>query len=104
MSLGFSSRSDTNLPVQPQMARGMNFPIQEEECLHNICSEGKDADQMHGYPTIRLHLCFSICKNTNKCFSNGQNQDFSWHSLNISGLICITGHIVCRYCATAFGT
>lgn len=43
MSLGFSSRSDTNPPVQPLMARGIKFPIQEEASLHNICSECKDA-------------------------------------------------------------
>ena len=31
--------------------------------LYYLCSEYKDADQLHGYRAIDLRLCFLICKN-----------------------------------------
>ena len=63
-SSGFPTRSDTNRAVQPQkMARGLKFRIYEEEGLHYPYSENKDADQLCGYRTTDLRLCFRICKN-----------------------------------------
>ena len=44
--------------VQPQM---MKFWIEEVEGLYYLCRENKGADQLHGYHTAELHLCF--CKN-----------------------------------------
>ena len=35
----------------------------EEEGLYYLCSENKGADQLCGYRTADLHLCFCICKN-----------------------------------------
>ena len=47
---GFPARSDTNRAVNPQkMARGLKVRIYEVEGLYNLCSENKDADQLHGY-------------------------------------------------------
>ena len=46
---GFPTRSHTNWTVQSQkMARGLKFPIKEEEGLYYLCSENKDADQLRG--------------------------------------------------------
>ena len=33
------------------------------EKLYYLCSENKGADQLCGYRTTDLHLCFRICKN-----------------------------------------
>ena len=56
-------RSHTNRAVQPQkMARGLKFRIQDVEGLYYLCSENKDADQLCGYRTADLRLCFRICK------------------------------------------
>ena len=50
----FPNRSDTNQAVQSQkMARGLKFPILEEEKVYYSCSESKGADQL---------LCFCICR------------------------------------------
>ena len=35
----------------------------KDDCNILICSENKDADQLHGYPTADLCLCFHIYKN-----------------------------------------
>ena len=62
--LGFSTRSDTYRTVQSQnMARGLRFKIKEVEGFYNLCSENKGADQLCGYLTANLSLCFRInCK------------------------------------------
>ena len=55
--------SDTNRTVQPQkIVRGLKFRIQKEEGLYYLCSENKGADQLCGYCTADLRLCFRICK------------------------------------------
>ena len=33
-----------------------------EKGLYYLCSENKEADQLHSYCTADLHLCFRICK------------------------------------------
>ena len=33
-----------------------------EEGLYYLCSENKEADQLHSYCAADLHLCFRICK------------------------------------------
>ena len=49
--------------VKPQkMARGLKSWIYEVEELYYLCSENKGADQLRGYRTADLHLCFRICK------------------------------------------
>ena len=63
LSSRFPTRSDTNRAVQPQrMVRGLNFWIYEEEGLYYQCSENKGADQVCGYRTADLRLCFRLCK------------------------------------------
>ena len=63
-SSGFPIRSDTNPAVKPQkMVRSLKFPIYEVEGLYYLCSENKGADQLCGYCTADLRLCFCICKN-----------------------------------------
>ena len=55
--------SDTNLAVQPQnMARGLKFQILEVHGVYYLCSENKVADQLCGYRTADLRLCFRIRK------------------------------------------
>ena len=55
--------SDTNQAViSLNMARGLEFWIQEEEGLYYPCSENKGADQLRGYREADLRLCFRICK------------------------------------------
>ena len=52
LSLGFLTRSDTHLVVQPhvhKMARGMKFWIKEVEAFYHLCSESKGTDQLCGY-------------------------------------------------------
>ena len=62
-SSGFPTRSHTNRATQLlNMARGLEFPIHEVERLYYLCSENKGADQLCGYRTTDLHLCFRICK------------------------------------------
>ena len=69
LSSGSLTRSDTNQAVQPQkMARGLKFRVKEEE-LYYLCNENKGADQLPGYCTADLRLCFCICI----------KQVFSWH-------------------------
>ena len=45
------------------MARGLKFWIYEVEVMYYPCSEKKGADQLCGYRTTDLRLCFRICKN-----------------------------------------
>ena len=55
--------SDTNQSVQQQeMARVLKFRIKEVEELYYLVSENKGADQLRGYRTADLRLCFRICK------------------------------------------
>ena len=35
-----------------------------EEGLYYLCSEFKEADQLHSYCAADLHLCFRICEKT----------------------------------------
>ena len=59
----FLTWSDTNQAVQLQkMAKGLKLRILEVEELCYLCSENKDADQLHGYSKADLRLCFRICK------------------------------------------
>ena len=63
-SSGAPTRSDTNRAGKSQkMARGSKFRIMEVEGLYYPCSENKGADQLCGYHTTDLRLCFHICKN-----------------------------------------
>ena len=58
---GSPTRSDTNRAMQTQkMARGLKFRSYEEEGLYYLCSENKSADQLCGYRTAGLWLCFRI--------------------------------------------
>ena len=58
--LGFQTMSDINQAVQPQkMARDMKFHIWEVEGLYYLFNENKGADQVNGYRTADLRLCFS---------------------------------------------
>ena len=41
-------------------ARGLKFHIQEVEGLYYSCSENKATDQLCGYRTTDLRLCFRI--------------------------------------------
>ena len=60
---GFLTISDTNQAVQPQkMDGGLKFCMKEEEGLYYLCSKNKGADQLWGYRTADLCLCFRICK------------------------------------------
>ena len=53
------SESDTNQVVQPQkMARG--FSKQRDWTIY--VAKNKGADQLHGYRTADLYLCFRISK------------------------------------------
>ena len=57
----FSTWSDTNRAVQPQMmARGLKFRIEKVEGLYYLCSENKGADQLRGCHKADLRLCFRI--------------------------------------------
>ena len=59
----FPTLSDTNRAVQLQkMARNWEFLIRVVEELYYLCSENKGADQLCGYPTAVLGLCFRICR------------------------------------------
>ena len=44
------------------MARGLNFRIEEVEGSHYLCSENKGTDKLCSYCTTDLRLCFRICK------------------------------------------
>ena len=56
------SRSDTNQAIQPQnKARSLKLWISVEEELYYPCGENKVADQLCGYCTADLHLCFRLC-------------------------------------------
>ena len=60
MSSRSLTRSDTNPAVQSQkMVRCLNIRV---EGLYYLCRENKGTDQLHGYPTADLRLCFCICK------------------------------------------
>ena len=62
-TIWFLTRSDTNQAVQLlEMARDLNFCIQEVEVVYYPCSENKGADQLRGHREADLHLCFRICK------------------------------------------
>ena len=63
LSAGFQTRSNTYPAVQPQkVTRGLKFGISEVEGLYYLCSENKGADQLRGYHTSDLRLCFRTCK------------------------------------------
>ena len=62
-SSGFSTRFDTNRPVQSQkMARSLKFWIEVEKGLYYLSSKNKGADQLRSYCEAVLHLCFRIGK------------------------------------------
>ena len=44
------------------MARSFKFWVYEDqlEGMYNLCSQKKSADQLYGYHTADLHLCFRI--------------------------------------------
>ena len=72
-SSGFTTRSDTNRPVQSQkQARSLKFWISEEEKLYYPSSENKGADQLRSYCEADLRLCFRIGNNPvfSRCGSN----------------------------------
>ena len=53
----------TNQAVQRQkMARGLKFLIYKVEGWHYPCTKYKGADQLCGYRTADLCLCFHICR------------------------------------------
>ena len=57
------TRSNKNWAVQTKkMARALKFWIEIVEGLYYLCSENKDADQLHSYRAADLRLCFHICK------------------------------------------
>ena len=57
--VGFPTRSNTNQAVHPQkIARGLKFHIWKGERHYYLCSENKDADQLHSNCAADLHLCF----------------------------------------------
>ena len=60
---GFSTRCDTNRPVQSQkQARCLKFWHLVEVELYYPSSENKGTDQLCSYCTADLRLCFRICK------------------------------------------
>ena len=62
-SSGVPTRSDTNLPVQPQkMAKCLKFGILIEEGLYHLSSENKGADQLRSYCEADLRLWSHIGK------------------------------------------
>ena len=62
-TMWFSSRSDTNRPVQAQKrARSLKFQIKVEEELHYPSNENKGADQLRSYCEADLRLCFRTCR------------------------------------------
>ena len=64
LSSAFPTRSDTNRAAQPLgLIRCLKFRIKEVEGLYYLCSENQGADQLCGYRTADLRLCFRICKN-----------------------------------------
>ena len=63
MPSGFTTRSDTNRPVQLQkLARSLKIRIEEEEGLYYPSIENKGANQLHSYCEADLRLCFRIGK------------------------------------------
>ena len=64
LSLGCSTRSNTNQAVQPQkMVRSLIFWIKNVEGLYYLCSENKGTDQLRNYCRADdLRLCFCIGK------------------------------------------
>ena len=62
-SSGFPTRSDINRASQlVNIARCLKFWIKKVEELYYLCSENKGPDQLCGYRTTDLRLCFCICK------------------------------------------
>ena len=60
---GFLTWSATNRAAQLlNMARDLEFQIQEVEVLYYPCSENKGADKLRRYCEADLRLCFRICK------------------------------------------
>ena len=76
-SSGFTTRSDTNRPVQKQ-ARNLKFRILEEEKLYYPCSENKGTDQLHSYCEADLRLCFRIGIGKYPVFSWRSSFDVGW--------------------------
>ena len=69
--LGVSDQVQHKLAVQPQkMARGLKFLIYKLEEMYFLCSKNKGADQLCGYRTADLRLCFLV-------FSYAKKQVFS---------------------------
>ena len=63
LSSGFPNRFDTDWAKQAQeTSRGLKFWIKEADGVSYLCSENKGADQLRGYHTFDLHLCFRISK------------------------------------------
>ena len=66
LSLGFRTRSYTNMAVQSEkMARGLKFQIFEVEGCYYLCSENKGVDQL----TTQLICTFDLAK-ANSRFSH----------------------------------
>ena len=51
-------------------ARGLKFWVYEAEGFYYLCSENKNADQLHSYGIVDLRLCFHVSK----------KQAFSWRA------------------------
>ena len=82
LSSGFLIRYDTNWGVQSQkMAKGLKFQIYEVESLYYLCSENKNADQLHGHRAADLRLCFRICKKTKMAMFLSCNKENNSHIL-----------------------
>ena len=61
--LNFITANTCCCTMHQKMARGLKFQIQEVEELHCLCSENKDADQLHRSDRkAYLRLCSRICK------------------------------------------
>ena len=44
------------------MAKGLKFQIKKVQGLYYLCNENQGVDQLCGYHTDDLRLCFHICK------------------------------------------
>ena len=76
---GFPTRSDTNRAVQPcKLARRLKFRLLEVE----VCSETESADQLRGYRTADLRLCFA-------------NEKKQQHKFSHDAALSITNFITC---------
>ena len=90
------TRSDTNQAVQLlEMARGSKFCIKEVEVLYYPSSENKGADQLCGYRTTDLRLCFCICKTLvfSQCGSTILHLERDDYSIYVLLIICLRDQI-----------